>query len=139
MMTTTNAGAFLPPNNTMNKKTNVAVGAAFKNVIIGVKKLYKTSLLLTIIPKRNAKANDTEKPIKSLIIEKPKYLYVDFLPKSSNISLKVAYGEGKIILFKSIIADTKNQTPIKNRNPRKNIKYLLRNIFISNWAYSEDC
>ena len=139
MTTTTNAGAFLPPNKTMNKNTNVAVGAAFKKVIIGVKKLYKTSLLLTIIPKRNANAKEAEKPIINLSTENPKYLYVDFFPNSSNISLKVLYGEGKIMLFKSIIADTKNQTPIKNRNPRKNMKYLLRNIFISDWTYPEDC
>ena len=139
MTTTTNAGAFLPPNKTRNKNTNVAVGAAFKKVIIGVKKLYKTSLLLTNIPKRNANANETENPINNLSIENPKYLYVAFLPKSSNISLKVLYGEGKIMLFKSIKADTKNQTPINNRNPRKNMKYLLRNILISDFAYSKDC
>ena len=139
MTTTTKAGAFLPPNRTKNKKTNVAVGAAFKNVIIGVKKLYKTSLLLTNIPKRNARINDTEKPMINLSIEKPKYLYVDFFPNNSNMSLKVLYGEGKIMFFKSTRADTKNQTPIKNRNPRKNMKYLLRNIFISDWAYSKDC
>ena len=139
MTTTTKAGAFLPPNKTKNRKTNVAVGAAFKNVIIGVKKLYNTSLLFTNIPKRNANANDTENPMINRNIEKPKYRYVDFFPNNSNMSLKVLYGEGKIILFKSTIADTKNQTPIKNRNPRKNIKYLLRNTFISDWAYSKDC
>ena len=137
--TTTNAGAFLPPNKTMNRNTNVAVGAAFKKVIIGVKKLYKTSLLLTNIPRRNAKAKETENPITNLSIENPKYRYVDFLPKSSNISLKVLYGEGKIMLFKSTIADTKNQTPIKNRNPKKNIKYLLCNTFISKGRSSKDC
>ena len=80
---------------------------------------------------------EIEKPITNLSIENPKYLYVAFLPKSSNMSLKVLYGDGKIMLFKSIKADTKNQTPIKNRNPRKNIKYLLRNTFISNFAYSK--
>ena len=134
---TTHAGAFLPPNKTKKMKTNVAVGAAFKNVIIGVKKLYKASLLLTIIPKRNARTNETLNPMINRVTENPKYLYVDPFPKSSNIRLNVAYGEGKIMLFKSTNADTKNQTPINNRNPRKNIKYLLRNIFISDWTYSK--
>lgn len=128
---TTNAGAFFPPNKTRKIKTNVAVGAAFKNVIIGVKKLYKVSLLLTSIPKRNANKNETEKPITSLVIEKPKYLYVAFKPKSSNMRLNVPNGEGNIILLRSTNADTKNQTPIKNRNPKANIKYLLRNILIT--------
>ena len=94
---------------------------------------------MTIIPKRNANAKEIEKPIINLSIENPKYLYVYFLPKSSNISLKVLYGDGKIILFKSINADTKNQIPIKNSNPRKNMKYLLRNILISGFAYSKYC
>ena len=136
---TTHAGAFLTPNKTRKINTNVAVGAAFKNVIIGVKKLYNSSLLLTIIPNRNAKTNEIENPIIKRRIENPKYLYVAFMPNSSNIRLNVLIGEGKIILFKSTNADTKNQTPINNRNPRKNIKYLLRNIFISNWVYTENC
>ena len=42
------------------------------------------------------------------------------------------------MLFKSIKADTKNQTPIKNRNPRKNMKYLLRNILISDFTNTKD-
>ena len=54
---TINIGAFFDPTNTRKKKTNVAVGTAFKVVIIDYKKKKKKLKLPAIIPQIKTKRN----------------------------------------------------------------------------------